>query len=102
MKIKEIIQLVVDTLEVNSPYDLEVLPLPHGRSEHVDARCIIFKIADIDEHTVYDVGKELGCKTDMGVYALARFHRIIHTHQHFNSKFEKCLKKYFEVEKIKI
>lgn len=102
MEIKEIIKLVVDTLEVNKPNDMEVLCLPHGREDHVDARSIIFKLADIDEHPVQAVSKELGCTTDMGIYALERFHKVIHTRLLFSIKFEQCLKKYFELENITI
>ncbi len=102
MEIKEIIKLVVDTLEVNSPADLELLVLPHGRIEHMDARSIILKITEIDEHHIYDVCKEFGCTIDMGIYALDRFHKQIHTHRQLNSKFEECLNKYLEQENITI
>jgi len=102
MEIKAIIKIVVDTLEVNSPADLELLVLPHGRIEHMDARSVIFKIADIDEHQMCDVSKELGCSIDMGNYALDRFHKQIYTHRRLNSKFEECLNKYFELENITI
>ncbi|MFK5856573.1 MAG: hypothetical protein QM503_10610 [Bacteroidota bacterium] len=86
----KIVKVVCETTGVRD----EMVKLPSGGSEIMDAKCIIARICDFEEISRKEVGLYIWFDPQASRRNLNRFHDKINTHIFLNAKFNKCFKNY--------